>query len=800
MRLLWVLLVALLLAPAMAGMVLQPVDGSGNRLQPNRLTARVNVQGQFAETRMTWEFANNTGGRIEADFLYTLPEGAVPTYFAYWFGEEKVVARVVEKERAAAIYQHITARQRDPALIELTGENVLRARIFPVMPDSDLRVEIHLVQALANEQGRPVYTFPLLDDAQKITFDTLDLTVDVRAMPNLQRVETNYGLPVTQTADGYQARLRGEHYRPEKDLRVTQSYPPTPLHASLYAARSGGPDGFFALSLTPDHSINGLHIAVTGIATYDTVQLSTSTAAGKVVFLYGRYRGSGDATVTLSGTTPDGPRVYTAALAFPATAEPNNPATKLWAWERMKRLSSRKDAIAMSLRYGMPSRFTSWLAVPVSEMQRYRREKAEEQMYSLAKQLAQLISDNRGETRTAHALRARLTALGGQWKVDTHQILLYCLRDKMYMLGDNLAGMIAHGRDQTRLGRQARARLIRLGRHLGISPDEYVRQSLYWYVDNLAEALVAATHGSYPAPPDAAQARRLRQRLHHIAAAIGGDRTKNRAFIDGRISYYELPWVRGQFIAEMNKETPDAGRLRRLRERFIVFNTAVMERDYALMRTERLEVRARLARIERRIAAASEPELTELNATRMQLVQREEALRVRMGDPLITVDAPADALRVIAILPDGEIKEMIWNAARGRWEARFDVPGYASSGDYTITILVVRKDGTRSQLAFRYTVDVTPPTATGTATMVAQPAPVLRLELQASADTARVTAVLPWGERRELSTAGDGRFFALAPLPAEQTATPLAVTYILTDKAHNRTTLTVQPTTREVAQ
>ena len=72
--------------------------------------------------------------QLEADFIYTAPEHATVTGFAYWFKGEKVVARVVEKERAAQIYDLITrpVYNRDPAIVEMIGKNTFRARISPV--------------------------------------------------------------------------------------------------------------------------------------------------------------------------------------------------------------------------------------------------------------------------------------------------------------------------------------------------------------------------------------------------------------------------------------------------------------------------------------------------------------------------------------------------------------------------------------------------------------------------------------------------------------------------------------------
>ena len=120
---------------AAAQVVLKPTGQNGVPLRAKSLTATVLVEKtRFATCDLDIVFANDIASRVEADFLYTVPDGAVVTNFAYFYGKERVPARIAEKERAAAIYKHITTRQRDPALVEMVGKNTFRARIFPVEP------------------------------------------------------------------------------------------------------------------------------------------------------------------------------------------------------------------------------------------------------------------------------------------------------------------------------------------------------------------------------------------------------------------------------------------------------------------------------------------------------------------------------------------------------------------------------------------------------------------------------------------------------------------------------------------
>ncbi|HVF84863.1 MAG TPA: hypothetical protein VM821_02690, partial [Abditibacteriaceae bacterium] len=117
------------------------------------------------------------------------------------------------------------------------------------------------------------------------------------------------------------------------------------------------------------------------------------------------------------------------------------------------------------------------------------------------------------------------------------------------------------------------------------------------------------------------------------------------------------------------------------------------------------------------------------------------------------------------------------------------------------------KNGARLSWVLRYRVDMTAPQGQGTAQMVQASANgasrTLRLELQTGSDTTRVSALLPWGEKVELkpSNIHAHRFFALVTPPASpdgatspRQGDDFSVTYILTDRAHNRASITVDGT------
>ena len=50
---------------------------------------------------------------------------------------------------------------RDPGLVEYMGGQLFRARVFPIQPSSDQRIEIRFTQALDYENGVVHYRYPL---------------------------------------------------------------------------------------------------------------------------------------------------------------------------------------------------------------------------------------------------------------------------------------------------------------------------------------------------------------------------------------------------------------------------------------------------------------------------------------------------------------------------------------------------------------------------------------------------------------------------------------------------------------
>jgi Ca-activated chloride channel family protein len=75
------------------------------------------------------------------------------------------------------------------------------------------------------------------------------------------------------------------------------------------------------------------------------------------------------------------------------------------------------------------------------------------------------------------------------------------------------------------------------------------------------------------------------------------------------------------------------------------------------------------------------------------------------GDPVLTVDAPRDALQITAHFPFGLVKDLRWDGGLERWTLRFLVPVEVPDGTYEARVVIVKRDGTLELATASYVID-----------------------------------------------------------------------------------------------
>ena len=144
------LVVAVATSPAQGQGWIEPLPG---RTDPGvvkvRTSVSVRVTDRVALVEVEEWFRNDgRAGLGEGDYTYPLPGEAVFSNFSLFQGDQELRGETMDAERARAIYEEIVRRKKDPALIELVGHGMVRARVFPINPGETRKITMRYTQVL----------------------------------------------------------------------------------------------------------------------------------------------------------------------------------------------------------------------------------------------------------------------------------------------------------------------------------------------------------------------------------------------------------------------------------------------------------------------------------------------------------------------------------------------------------------------------------------------------------------------------------------------------------------------------
>ena len=124
---------------------------------------RVDVQvlNQVASTTIDQAFFNHNEWVAEGTYIFPIPDGATVSNFVMVVDGQEIEAKILTAEEAAAIYDEIVRKMRDPALLQYVGQGAIQASVFPIPPGETREVKISYEQVLTADAGLIRYIYPL---------------------------------------------------------------------------------------------------------------------------------------------------------------------------------------------------------------------------------------------------------------------------------------------------------------------------------------------------------------------------------------------------------------------------------------------------------------------------------------------------------------------------------------------------------------------------------------------------------------------------------------------------------------
>jgi predicted Zn-dependent protease len=234
------------------GSLIAQVDGRAVSLTVGVHKVTVEVRDQIARTTIEETFVNNTNQTLEGTFHFPLPQDASIAGFAMWIGNEMVEADVVEKQRAREIFEIILREKRDPGLLEWTGGNLFKARVYPIFPHSDKRVKITYTQVLPAVGRKVRYSYALQSEMLRLNpLKELSIDFSVTSATPLKAVTSpSHTVRTTKSETSARLEFAAQEHTPTKDfeaiIELSDKTPPVTL-----IPHRRGSDGYFLVQVTP---------------------------------------------------------------------------------------------------------------------------------------------------------------------------------------------------------------------------------------------------------------------------------------------------------------------------------------------------------------------------------------------------------------------------------------------------------------------------------------------------------------------------------------------------------------------
>ena len=121
----------------------------------------VSIDNQLAVTKIDQVFANPNDLQLEGTYLFPLADDVAVSDFVLYIDGKPVTAALLQKNEARDVYEGIVRASQDPALLEYVGRGVFQARVFPIPPNGERRIQLEYAQILKTDAELAKYTYPL---------------------------------------------------------------------------------------------------------------------------------------------------------------------------------------------------------------------------------------------------------------------------------------------------------------------------------------------------------------------------------------------------------------------------------------------------------------------------------------------------------------------------------------------------------------------------------------------------------------------------------------------------------------
>jgi Ca-activated chloride channel family protein len=246
---------------------------------------KAEISGFLSRVKVTQEFENNFTEKIEAVYVFPLPNNAAVDDMTMKIGERTVKGKIMKREEAKEVYEAAKNNGQIASLLDQERPNIFTQSVANILPGEKITIEISYVETLKYEAGSYEFVFPMavgpryipgnptgntgggfspdttqVPDASKITpmpskeraGHDISIEVKLDAGVLIEKVESkSHQISSTMlSGNSYNVKLKDENTIPNKDFILKYDVSGKKIEDAFLTHRSEK-GGYFTLILQP---------------------------------------------------------------------------------------------------------------------------------------------------------------------------------------------------------------------------------------------------------------------------------------------------------------------------------------------------------------------------------------------------------------------------------------------------------------------------------------------------------------------------------------------------------------------
>lgn len=216
--------------------------------------AEIRVEEAVASVDVSATFYNPNSFRVEGTYFFPIEAEAVVKDFAMTVNGKEQKAELLEADKARKTYEDIVRSMKDPGLLEYVGTKMLKASIFPIEANAEVKVRLSYSQVARADAGVYHLRYPLLSAKPNTgKIDQLALRVSVKsATPVKLFYSPSHKIDVVRKTDNeVSGGFEDNGGVPDRDFDVYWSLGRTDVGVSVATYKPKDEDGYCLISLSP---------------------------------------------------------------------------------------------------------------------------------------------------------------------------------------------------------------------------------------------------------------------------------------------------------------------------------------------------------------------------------------------------------------------------------------------------------------------------------------------------------------------------------------------------------------------